>query len=141
MLAQGSVLTSENPRGEGQHLGAGEIDELSDPGDGHHLETHGAGLGVGDEDVDHAGKINNLKRAIPTFSPPRREVSHLGLINDMRQEFPQQIVAEGGDLGTRIIQNVEERIQKLREVLNHLRVRDTVQQADPGDQELSGGGE
>ena len=128
----------EDAGGEGQHLGAGETDELSDPGDGHHLQSHSAGLGVRDQDVDHPREIHHLKQSSVSLNPVLAPVeTHLGLVNDVTQELSEEIITEGRDLGAGIVQNVEKRIQELGQMLNHLRVGNTVQQADPGHQELS----
>ena len=51
---------------------------------------------MGDEGVDHAG-----------------EVHHLGLLDDVAQELPEQVITEGRDFGTGVIENVEQRIQEL----------------------------
>ena len=73
-----------------------------------------------DQDVDHP-----------------REVNHLRLLDDVTKELAKEIITETGDVRTWIIQDVEQRIQELGKMSDHLGVRDAVKKTDPGDQELS----
>ena len=111
---------SQDAGGVGEHDAAGEADELADPRDGHHLQLDVGRLRVGDEDVDHPG-----------------EVHHLGLVLDVTQELAQKIITVSGYVRTLIIQNMEQRIQELWQMFDHLGVRNTVQQTYPRDEKLS----
>ena len=124
IVGEAGQYCCQDTRGVWKHGRSCEADELPDPGDGDHLELDVVSrlgrLGVTDQDVDHSG-----------------EVHHLRLGRDVLQELSENVVTKCRDLRTRVIQDVKQRVQELREMLYHLRVGDTVQQANPGYQELS----
>ena len=76
-------------------------------------------LRVDNENVDHPGEVDTVR-----------------LLDDVGQKLSQQVLAHRVYLGARVVQDVEQRVQELRQVFDNAALGDAVEDTDPGDQEL-----